>query len=78
MVKSPGGYFSNKEIEQVGTLSANNSNQQRSMHCMSLKYFHICMQAMQKHKPVLFFLTHGESSAGLCHPVDGIGDICKK
>uniref|UniRef100_A0AAX7T6Z2 Alanine--glyoxylate aminotransferase n=1 Tax=Astatotilapia calliptera TaxID=8154 RepID=A0AAX7T6Z2_ASTCA len=30
------------------------------------------------HKPVLFFLTHGESSAGLCHPVDGIGDICRK
>jgi len=35
-------------------------------------------QAMAKHKPVLFFLTHGESSAGLCHPVDGIGDICLK
>lgn len=33
---------------------------------------------MKKHKPVLFFLTHGESSAGLCHPVDGIGDICRK
>ncbi|KAF3858253.1 hypothetical protein F7725_011454 [Dissostichus mawsoni] len=50
MVKAPGGYFSNKEIEQ----------------------------AVEKHKPVLFFLTHGESSAGLCHPVDGIGDICRK
>uniref|UniRef100_A0A8C4E9T9 Alanine--glyoxylate aminotransferase n=1 Tax=Dicentrarchus labrax TaxID=13489 RepID=A0A8C4E9T9_DICLA len=50
MVKTPGGYFSNKEIEQ----------------------------AVEKHKPVLFFLTHGESSAGLCHPVDGIGDICRK
>uniref|UniRef100_A0A674MEY5 Alanine--glyoxylate aminotransferase n=1 Tax=Takifugu rubripes TaxID=31033 RepID=A0A674MEY5_TAKRU len=50
LVKAPGGYFSNKEIEQ----------------------------AMQKHKPVLFFLTHGESSAGLCHLVDGIGDICRK
>uniref|UniRef100_A0A3Q3X9L7 Alanine--glyoxylate aminotransferase n=1 Tax=Mola mola TaxID=94237 RepID=A0A3Q3X9L7_MOLML len=34
--------------------------------------------AIEKHKPVLFFLTHGESSAGLCHPVDGIGDICRK
>uniref|UniRef100_A0A8D3BPC2 Alanine--glyoxylate aminotransferase n=1 Tax=Scophthalmus maximus TaxID=52904 RepID=A0A8D3BPC2_SCOMX len=50
MVKTPGGYFTNKEIEK----------------------------AMEKHKPVLFFLTHGESSAGLCHPVDGIGDICRK
>ncbi|XP_034039494.1 alanine--glyoxylate and serine--pyruvate aminotransferase b [Thalassophryne amazonica] len=50
MVKAPGGYFTNKEIEQ----------------------------AIVKHKPVLFFITHGESSAGLCHPMDGIGDICSK
>uniref|UniRef100_A0AAY4D851 Alanine--glyoxylate aminotransferase n=1 Tax=Denticeps clupeoides TaxID=299321 RepID=A0AAY4D851_9TELE len=48
MVKAPGGYYSNEEIEQT----------------------------LAKHKPVLFFLTHGESSAGLVHPVDGIGDIC--
>uniref|UniRef100_A0A3P9NID2 Alanine--glyoxylate aminotransferase n=1 Tax=Poecilia reticulata TaxID=8081 RepID=A0A3P9NID2_POERE len=26
-------------------------------------------QAIEKHKPVLFFLAHGESSAGLCHPL---------
>ncbi|XP_063079481.1 alanine--glyoxylate and serine--pyruvate aminotransferase b [Engraulis encrasicolus] len=50
MVKTPGEYFSNQEIEQ----------------------------ALAKHKPVLFFLTHGESSAGLAHPVDGIGDLCRK
>ncbi|KAG9341566.1 hypothetical protein JZ751_019079, partial [Albula glossodonta] len=30
-------------------------------------------QALAKHKPVLFFLTHGESSTGVAHPVDGIG-----
>ncbi|KAF7222578.1 alanine--glyoxylate and serine--pyruvate aminotransferase b [Nothobranchius furzeri] len=35
-------------------------------------------KAIGKHKPVLFFLAHGESSAGLCQPVDGIGDICRK
>uniref|UniRef100_A0A669BKL3 Alanine--glyoxylate aminotransferase n=1 Tax=Oreochromis niloticus TaxID=8128 RepID=A0A669BKL3_ORENI len=50
MVKTPGRYFTNTEIEQ----------------------------AIKKHKPVLLFLAHGESSAGLCHPVDGIGDICRK
>nr|XP_061795614.1 alanine--glyoxylate aminotransferase-like [Nerophis lumbriciformis] len=50
LVKTPGNYFSNQEIEK----------------------------AVEKHKPVLFFLTHGESSAGLCHPIDGIGDICRK
>ncbi|XP_030631672.1 alanine--glyoxylate and serine--pyruvate aminotransferase b [Chanos chanos] len=50
MVKTPGGYFTNEEIEQ----------------------------ALAKHKPVLFFLTHGESSAGLVQPMDGIGDLCHK
>uniref|UniRef100_A0A671N0C5 Alanine--glyoxylate aminotransferase n=1 Tax=Sinocyclocheilus anshuiensis TaxID=1608454 RepID=A0A671N0C5_9TELE len=50
LVKTPGGHFTNAEIEQ----------------------------ALAKHKPVLFFLTHGESSAGLVHPVDGVGDICHK
>ncbi|XP_076833167.1 alanine--glyoxylate and serine--pyruvate aminotransferase b [Brachyhypopomus gauderio] len=50
MVKSPGGYFTNEEIEK----------------------------ALAKHKPVLFFLTHGESSAGLAHPVDGVGDLCHR
>uniref|UniRef100_A0A8C9SQJ5 Alanine--glyoxylate aminotransferase n=1 Tax=Scleropages formosus TaxID=113540 RepID=A0A8C9SQJ5_SCLFO len=50
LVKTPGGYFTNEEIEQ----------------------------ALAKHKPVLFFLTHGESSAGLVHPMDGIGDLCRK
>uniref|UniRef100_A0A4W5RNV2 Alanine--glyoxylate aminotransferase n=1 Tax=Hucho hucho TaxID=62062 RepID=A0A4W5RNV2_9TELE len=35
-------------------------------------------QALTKHKPVLFFLTHGESSTGVVHPLDGIGDICHK
>ncbi|XP_056600460.1 alanine--glyoxylate and serine--pyruvate aminotransferase b [Triplophysa dalaica] len=35
-------------------------------------------QALAKHKPVLFFLAHGESSAGLVHPVDGVGDLCHK
>ncbi|KAG9264753.1 alanine--glyoxylate and serine--pyruvate aminotransferase b [Astyanax mexicanus] len=50
LVKSPGGHFTNEEIEK----------------------------ALAKHKPVLFFLTHGESSAGLVHPIDGIGDLCRK
>ncbi|XP_056132219.1 alanine--glyoxylate and serine--pyruvate aminotransferase a [Lampris incognitus] len=50
IVASPGGYFTNEEIEQ----------------------------ALSKHRPVLFFLTHGESSTGVLHPLDGIGDLCHK
>ncbi|KAI5628315.1 alanine--glyoxylate and serine--pyruvate aminotransferase a, partial [Silurus asotus] len=35
-------------------------------------------QALAKYNPVLFFLTHGESSTGVVHPIDGIGDLCHK
>ncbi|XP_006637739.1 alanine--glyoxylate and serine--pyruvate aminotransferase a [Lepisosteus oculatus] len=35
-------------------------------------------QALTQYKPVLFFITHGESSSGLVHPMDGIGDLCHK
>uniref|UniRef100_A0A8C6M658 Alanine--glyoxylate aminotransferase n=1 Tax=Nothobranchius furzeri TaxID=105023 RepID=A0A8C6M658_NOTFU len=41
-------------------------------------FTNIEIEKVGKHKPVLFFLAHGESSAGLCQPVDGIGDICRK
>lgn len=35
-------------------------------------------QALSKHRPVLFFITHGESSTGVLHPLDGIGPLCHK
>nr|XP_057928809.1 alanine--glyoxylate and serine--pyruvate aminotransferase a [Doryrhamphus excisus] len=35
-------------------------------------------QALSKHRPVLFFLAHGESSTGVLHPLDGIGQLCQK
>lgn len=31
-----------------------------------------------KHKPVLLFMTHGESSGGTNQPLEGLGDICHK
>uniref|UniRef100_A0A8C6M0W5 Alanine--glyoxylate aminotransferase n=1 Tax=Nothobranchius furzeri TaxID=105023 RepID=A0A8C6M0W5_NOTFU len=35
-------------------------------------------KALSKHSPVLFFLAHGESSTGVLHPLEGIGDLCHK
>ncbi|XP_043984549.1 alanine--glyoxylate and serine--pyruvate aminotransferase a [Gambusia affinis] len=35
-------------------------------------------KALSEHRPVLFFLAHGESSTGVLHPLDGIGDLCHK
>ncbi|XP_029904876.1 alanine--glyoxylate and serine--pyruvate aminotransferase a [Myripristis murdjan] len=43
--------------------------------CFSLEEIE---KALSKHRPVLFFLTHGESSTGVLHPLDGIGDLCHK
>lgn len=31
-----------------------------------------------KHKPVLLFITQGESSGGTNQPLEGLGDICHK
>ncbi|XP_008305554.2 alanine--glyoxylate and serine--pyruvate aminotransferase a isoform X1 [Cynoglossus semilaevis] len=35
-------------------------------------------QVLAKHRPALFFLAHGESSTGVLHPLDGIGQLCHK
>ncbi|KAK4875452.1 hypothetical protein RN001_011874 [Aquatica leii] len=35
-------------------------------------------EAIKKHKPVLLFITHGESSTGLLQPLKGLGNICHK
>ncbi|XP_062306553.1 alanine--glyoxylate and serine--pyruvate aminotransferase a [Osmerus eperlanus] len=35
-------------------------------------------KALSRHRPVLLFLTHGESSTGVVHPLDGIGELCHR
>ncbi|XP_040283854.1 serine--pyruvate aminotransferase isoform X1 [Bufo bufo] len=35
-------------------------------------------EGLAKHKPSLFFITHGESSSGVVQPLDGIGDLCHR
>ncbi|XP_034036592.1 alanine--glyoxylate and serine--pyruvate aminotransferase a [Thalassophryne amazonica] len=35
-------------------------------------------QALSKHRPVMLFIAHGESSTGVLHPIDGIGQLCHK
>ncbi|CAF90554.1 unnamed protein product, partial [Tetraodon nigroviridis] len=35
-------------------------------------------QALLKYRPVVFFLAHGESSTGVLHPLEGIGELCHK
>uniref|UniRef100_H2QJR0 Alanine--glyoxylate aminotransferase n=1 Tax=Pan troglodytes TaxID=9598 RepID=H2QJR0_PANTR len=33
-------------------------------------------EGLAQHKPVLLFLTHGESSTGVLQPLDGFGELC--
>lgn len=40
---------------------------------------HLCPpQGLARHKPVLLFLTHGESSSGILQPLDGYGELCHR
>ncbi|XP_055964349.1 alanine--glyoxylate aminotransferase [Sorex fumeus] len=33
---------------------------------------------LAQHRPVLLFLTHGESSSGVLQPLDGVGELCHR
>ncbi|XP_060624049.2 alanine--glyoxylate aminotransferase [Anolis sagrei] len=35
-------------------------------------------KGLLQHAPVLFFITHGESSTGVMQPLDGLGDLCHR
>ncbi|XP_037377844.1 alanine--glyoxylate aminotransferase [Talpa occidentalis] len=35
-------------------------------------------KGLAQHKPVLLFLTHGESSSGILQPLDGYGELCHR
>ncbi|XP_025786488.1 serine--pyruvate aminotransferase [Puma concolor] len=35
-------------------------------------------EALAQHKPVLLFLTQGESSSGVLQPLDGCGELCHR
>lgn len=35
-------------------------------------------EGLKTHKPVLLFVTHGESSAGTAQPLEGLGPLCHK
>lgn len=75
IVAPPGGYLTNAEIEQVLCL---NSPVNYCQSCSLSDSIVTSVQALSKHRPVLFFLAHGESSTGVLHPLDGIGQLCHK
>ncbi|XP_031565246.1 serine--pyruvate aminotransferase-like isoform X2 [Actinia tenebrosa] len=35
-------------------------------------------KGLEEHKPVAMFITHSESSTGVCQPLEGVGALCHK
>ncbi|WP_320674465.1 alanine--glyoxylate aminotransferase family protein [Prochlorococcus sp. MIT 1341] len=35
-------------------------------------------EALATHRPVILAMVHAETSTGVCQPMDGIGDLCRK
>ncbi|XP_060097957.1 alanine--glyoxylate aminotransferase [Heteronotia binoei] len=35
-------------------------------------------RSLVQHTPILFFITHGESSTGVVQPLDGLGELCHR
>ncbi|NXT92891.1 SPYA protein, partial [Anhinga rufa] len=35
-------------------------------------------QGLEKHKPSVLFITHGESSTGVLQPLEGLGELCHR
>jgi alanine-glyoxylate transaminase/serine-glyoxylate transaminase/serine-pyruvate transaminase len=35
-------------------------------------------EGLKKHRPVLLFLTHGESSGSTLQPLEGVGKLCHR
>ena len=35
-------------------------------------------EALQQHRPKVFFITQGDSSTGVLQPIEGLGDLCRR
>jgi len=35
-------------------------------------------QALARHRPAILAIVHAETSTGICQPMDGVGDLCRK
>lgn len=35
-------------------------------------------EALEKNRPVLFFVVQGDSSTGVLQPLEGVGELCRK
>jgi alanine-glyoxylate transaminase/serine-glyoxylate transaminase/serine-pyruvate transaminase len=70
------GYFGLRLVEMAGRYRAEVATIERPWgEVFSLEEIE---QALITHKPSILAMVHAETSTGVCQPMDGIGDLCRR
>ncbi len=70
------GYFGNRLADMADRYRANVQTVEKEWgEAFTLEEIE---NALIKYRPSLFAIVHAETSTGVCQPMDGIGDLCRK
>ncbi|ABX08956.1 serine:pyruvate/alanine:glyoxylate aminotransferase [Prochlorococcus marinus str. MIT 9211] len=70
------GYFGNRLADMAGRYRANVKTIEKDWgEAFTLDEIEA---ALIEHRPSVFALVHAETSTGVCQPMEGIGDLCRK
>jgi len=70
------GYFGHRLADMAGRYKANVATIQKDWgKAFSLEDIET---ALKEHNPAVLAIVHAETSTGVCQPMDGIGDLCRK
>ncbi len=70
------GYFGSRLEDMAGRYGANVKTIEKPWgHAFALDEI---QAALEMYKPSIFAIVHAETSTGVCQPMDGIGDLCRK
>ena len=70
------GYFGNRLVDMAGRYRADVRVVEKPWgEAFSLAELEA---ALIEHKPAILALVHAETSTGICQPMEGIGDLCRK
>uniref|UniRef100_A0A672V1Z5 Alanine--glyoxylate aminotransferase n=1 Tax=Strigops habroptila TaxID=2489341 RepID=A0A672V1Z5_STRHB len=76
LLKPPGEYFTPWDIEEV---SAGHGAGWWVQAGPGGSHLLLCFtQGLVRHKPLVLFITHGESSTGVLQPLEGLGELCHR
>tara|TARA_B100000029_G_scaffold515281_1_gene621519 strand:- start:1487 stop:2671 length:1185 start_codon:yes stop_codon:yes gene_type:complete len=70
------GYFGNRLVDMAERYRADIRTIEKAWgEAFSLEEVEA---ALQKHRPAILAMVHAETSTGVCQPMEGIGDLCRK